>query len=234
MQLFEQVLKELEKWELRLRNAERRIDWLEKKDENPVDGTLTGSVQGGGTYGGGGSTALEAVTERKKEGDRESKGKGETVTNPENILPEFPELNTPEVRSALSEWYAYRRERKLAKWQMRTLRVKLEELRQYGPSGLVASVRASIGNGYQGLFAPEADAAKAKPNAQAHVMKPIKPTADDEIRDEWFKLNSRAFGFVPKWVGVEAAKADIPKIKDLLRRKREQNVQTEPTEVVTD
>lgn len=219
MQLFEQVLKELEKWELRLRNAERRIDWLEKKDENPVDGLLTGSVQGGGTYGGGGSTEVKGFTEpitQEKEG-RSKRGEKTMKTGFEEILGDYPDLNVPEVHQALGDWYAYRRERNLAKWQSRTLKANLEEYKDGGAANFVAVIKQSIAKSWQGLFPLTATVKPGK--AQPTVMKPSKPTADDEIRDEWFKLNSRVFGYIPKWPGREQAEKEIKDLREMSRQK---------------
>lgn len=61
-------------------------------------------------------------------------------------------LNTPAVHDALDEWFTYRRERKLAKWQARTIRTNLAKFELHGPAAFVAAVQESISNGWQGVF----------------------------------------------------------------------------------
>lgn len=221
MQLTKQLLAELLSFDERLRLMEARLaleTGQKSFTENLLDTNST-EVVGGGTYGGGGSTEV-CVSTTPQEGDRRSKRKGETATSPLDVLPDFPAMDTPTVRKALDEWYAYRKERGLAKWQTRTLRMQLEAYAEAGPSELVAAIKNSIGQGYHGLFAPRgvSDHKKAAPVVPVNVQ--AKRTGDDDIRDEWFALNSRTFGYIPKWPGIEQARKELPDLREESRRKR--------------
>jgi len=79
------------------------------------------------------------------------------------------ELNTAEFLAAWSEWFAYRRERKLKPWAARTINGQLARLSKLGPERAVAAIRNSIDNGYQGIF--EASASKSAP-AGARSLSP--------------------------------------------------------------
>jgi hypothetical protein len=60
-------------------------------------------------------------------------------------------MDTPEVRAALDEFVAYRRESGLRKWAPRTIKAKLNEYAGR-PDAFVAAVTHSIANGWQGIF----------------------------------------------------------------------------------
>jgi hypothetical protein len=231
MQLWKQLLRELIETESRVTALEAQVLELNRgvKNESQQEvkekpqivfcGLQSESVEGG-TYGGG-EVSLPSEPSEKRTPEREGRSKkgGKTVgVGFEETLPEFPELNTPEVAAALTEWYAYRRERNLAKWQQRTLRMNLEDYQAHGPAGFIAVIRQSIAKQWQGLFPLNAEVKPGK--SQPSVMKPPQRSGDDDVRDEWFKLNSRAFGYIPKWPGTEAAKADIEKLKKMLEAKR--------------
>jgi len=231
MQLWKQLLRELIETESRVTALEAQVlelnrgvknesqQEVKEKPQIVVCGFQSESVEGG-TYGGG-EVSLPSEPSEKRTPEREGRSKkgGKTVgVGFEETLPEFPELNTPEVAAALTEWYAYRRERNLAKWQQRTLRMNLEDYQAHGPAGFIAVIRQSIAKQWQGLFPLNAEVKPGK--SQPSVMKPVQRSGDDDIRDEWFKLNSRAFGYIPKWPGTEAAKTDIEKLKKMLEAKR--------------
>jgi hypothetical protein len=231
MQLWKQLFKELAETEGRLTALEAQVQVLTHAVENDLLQGLKKNPQiivcasneesvDGGTYGGG-EVSLPSEPSEKRTPEREGRSKkgGKTVgVGFEETLPEFPDLNTPEVVAALTEWYGYRRERNLAKWQQRTLRLNLEDYQAHGPSGFVAVIRQSIAKQWQGLFPLNAEVKPGK--SQPSVMKPVQRSGDDDVRDEWFKLNSRAFGYIPKWPGAEAAKTDIEKLKKMLEAKR--------------
>lgn len=75
-------------------------------------------------------------------------------------------LNTSTVRGAMSEWFAYRRERKLAKWKPSTIKKQLAAFADDGPGAFVAAVEWSIRQQYQGLFAPTGGA-RGSPKSHA-------------------------------------------------------------------
>lgn len=231
MQLWKQLFRELVEAESRMTTLEAQVlelnrvvksattQQLQKNQQISVCGSGETPVEGGTNGGGEVSLPSEPSEESTPEREGRSKKGGKTVgLGFEEILPEFPDLNTPEIVAALTEWYAYRRERNLAKWQQRTLRMNLEDYQAHGPSGFVAVIRQSIAKQWQGLFPLNAEVKPGK--SQPSVMKPVQRSGDDDVRDEWFKLNSRAFGYIPKWPGAEAAKADIEKLKKMLEAKR--------------
>lgn len=74
----------------------------------------------------------------------------------EKILPEYPDLDSEAVRASLAEWVGYRRSAKLPAWVDPTWRKALGKAVAWGPDGLVASVNASVSNGWRGLFEPSA------------------------------------------------------------------------------
>jgi hypothetical protein len=224
MQLLSQLLNEIVSYGQRLDRLENAVQQLSaekklvEKSEISVCQPLDKGVEGGGTNGGGGSDSLETVVSKSTpEKERVSKGGGRTLAEFE-ILAEFSALDTPEVKAALTEWYAYRRERNLAKWQQRTLKANLQQFESQGPQYFCKVIEQSIAKSWQGLFELSAEVKPGK--SQPTVMKPVKRDAEDDVRDEWFKLNSRAFGYVPKWVSAEAAKKDIEGLKKLLEERR--------------
>ncbi|MFW6124617.1 MAG: hypothetical protein ACOC46_00605 [Pirellulales bacterium] len=68
-------------------------------------------------------------------------------------------LATDAFRRAWSDWIGYRRDRRLT-LTARTLSQQLKALAAMGESGAIASIEASIKNGWQGLFGPHKGTAK--------------------------------------------------------------------------
>lgn len=203
-----------------------------------AEGNYDSDASGGGQQGVGlvpllCETKAQPEVERERSG-LERRGGGGTVAGnlvPVEILREFQDLDTPAVVAALTDWYEYRRERRLAKWQQRTLRQKLTELQQYGPAGIVAAIQRSIGNGWQGLFAPDAVEGKgAKAQASVVVHTPNVKTPEQDLRDEWYKWHSRVNGFVPAWAGAQQAMDDIEILKEKSRQNREKKKTPEVAE----
>lgn len=92
----------------------------------------------------------------------------------EKVGPEFPKaLDRPDVRQAWADYMAYRSERKLPVWKGRTIAAKLGEMTEWGPDRAVAALRASIANGWQGVFEP------TKNGKPIPVAKPPIPKAND-------------------------------------------------------
>jgi hypothetical protein len=66
-----------------------------------------------------------------------------------------PVLDTPQFRAAWAEWIAYRRDRKLPKLIPKSEAAQLSKLAAWGHDGAIASIRESISQQWQGLFAPK-------------------------------------------------------------------------------
>lgn len=68
----------------------------------------------------------------------------------------FPEaLDTPEARTAASEWLEHKRSRNEAYKSPLSFAKKLAEWARAGPVAFVEAVNASIGNNYAGIYAPK-------------------------------------------------------------------------------
>jgi len=105
----------------------------------------------------------EGVTEdlsRYNQIDRQTETKTETKTakapRKKSAPVEIPEsLDTPDFLAAWDEWQAERKERG-KKLTARAMRGQLGSLEKMGPARAVESIRASIANGWTGLFEPRA------------------------------------------------------------------------------
>jgi hypothetical protein len=75
----------------------------------------------------------------------------------EDSLSEHPSLDTPGVRTALADWVSYRREARLPVWKPVTWRSNLKAAEEWGPQGLIESIRTSIRVPWKGLFPPKAN-----------------------------------------------------------------------------
>jgi hypothetical protein len=78
------------------------------------------------------------------------------VASPDLEYP--PPLDTEAFRSAWADWLAYRRQRKISPLKPLSVAAKLAELAEWGEPSAIAAIRQSIGNGWQGIFAPRPDA----------------------------------------------------------------------------
>lgn len=70
-------------------------------------------------------------------------------------VPFPPELDTPEARSAASEWMAHKQARSEAYKSPLSFAKKLAEWARAGPADFVEAVNASIGNNYAGIYPPK-------------------------------------------------------------------------------
>lgn len=71
----------------------------------------------------------------------------------------FPEpLDTPEARKAATEWIEHKRQRREAYASPESFEKKLAEWSTAGSVAFVEAVNSSIGNNYQGIFAPRKEA----------------------------------------------------------------------------
>ncbi len=105
----------------------------------------------------------------------EPKTKGEV---PDLNLVEFPnELDTPEFRKTWETYEAYRTANKFKRLKPVSVQTKLDEMAGWGHEAAVASIRETIGNGWQGIFAPKSSpskpSAEGAPKAQEGSAKPL-------------------------------------------------------------
>lgn len=82
--------------------------------------------------------------------------KNEEVRFPDN-------LNCGVFKEKWNEWISYRKERKLPKLTSATARKQIDMLSGFGLTRAIASIEASITNGWQGLFEP-----KMQPKQQSY------------------------------------------------------------------
>lgn len=80
-------------------------------------------------------------------------------TDPPESVPIPPEIDTPEFRSAWSDWLADRRARRNPVTVL-AAKQQLDMLATYGPAGAVESIRQSIRNGWTGLFPADRQAGR--------------------------------------------------------------------------
>lgn len=81
------------------------------------------------------------------------KGAGAPVT----VYP--PELDTPAFRSAWADYLAYRREGKLRPLKPRSVAGQIKEMATWGEPAAIESIRQTIRQSWQGLFAPKGQSA---------------------------------------------------------------------------
>ena len=91
---------------------------------------------------------------------------------------EFPnELDTPEFRKTWETYEAYRTANKFKRLKPVSVQTKLDEMAGWGHEAAVASIRETIGNGWQGIFAPKSSpskpSAEGAPKAQEGSAKPL-------------------------------------------------------------
>lgn len=96
--------------------------------------------------------------EREEEEERKRKSAPPPGDTPELSLEQsFPaQIDTEAFRSAWADWLSYRRERRLTAYKPRTIAAQLKELSDWGEAAAITSIRDSIRQQWQGLFAPKA------------------------------------------------------------------------------
>jgi hypothetical protein len=108
------------------------------------------------------------LQEQEQEQDKEKKKgppaaaapqdqKSEPKPKPEPLPPIPPQLDTPEFRSAWSEWVKHRHERKPAVTAT-SARNAFKIMARWGPARSVEAIRHSIAGGYQGIHEPKGGA----------------------------------------------------------------------------
>jgi len=83
-------------------------------------------------------------------------------------------LDTPECRAAIETWLKHKRDKRQSYKTTTALNVKLEDLARDGPAGLVAAVRHSIGNDYDGLYQDKNFKNDNRPTQTAQQYNPLK------------------------------------------------------------
>lgn len=114
--------------------------------------------------------AMPAAPEPEPESEPKASGKAKKA----EPLKVPAALDTPRFLAAWEAWIAYRREARMRSWKPQTVAFKLRELAEWGEPAAVESIRQSIANGWQGLFAPKvggaipiaASAAPEKPRTE--------------------------------------------------------------------
>ncbi len=108
------------------------------------------------------------------------------VEKPEEI--EIPKaLDTPEFRTALDEWFAYRRERRLPKWQPSTVRTNYKQWAAWGVEKSIEAIRTSIRSSWAGVFEPKENGSngyRAQPKNGSHAVPSAQQTSKmlEELR----------------------------------------------------
>lgn len=83
----------------------------------------------------------------------------------------FPQkLDTPLCRASWAEWIAYRKDAKIKPYKSEaSIKQQLSRLSELGPERMVAAIRYSIAQGYQGIYEERQGAAAAKPKSSTPV-----------------------------------------------------------------
>ena len=120
------------------------------------------------------SSDVRTITTRENQ-KPEPKTKGD-VQDSNSV--EFPnELDTPEFRKTWETYEAYRTANKFKRLKPVSVQTKLDEMAGWGHEAAVASIRETIGNGWQGIFAPKSSpskpSAEGAPKAQEGSAKPL-------------------------------------------------------------
>jgi len=72
-------------------------------------------------------------------------------------------LDNEEFKAAWSDWISYRKEARLRPWIARTVKAQHDRLAEWGSPRAVAAIRASITQGWQGIYEPQATSQKTRP-----------------------------------------------------------------------
>jgi len=110
-----------------------------------------------------------------------------SVATPAVAFP--PLLDTPLFHAAWSEYLAYRRESKLSTLKPRSVTAKLAECAGWGHDEAIESIRMTIANGWQGLFA-------AKPKGNSHDRIAKRPENRGQFAEPSPKIRTRTAGDV--------------------------------------
>lgn len=150
---------------------------------------------------------LELELEKKKKQKEKESGGRPPRRDIFSFLPQNFAESEDFVR-AWNDWLAYRRERKLGKWVEATLKSKAKEFADWGLEATIANIAYSIGNGYQGIFAPKSPPSQPK-SAGANL---------DELKRAYkHKVNFYDAMFSPAEYQLKALKAeDIESFKRYL------------------
>lgn len=137
---------------------------LSKKSASPSG--PSGSSSGSLFSGSGDSDSGDRTPDQKTQGTEKPKGRGRAkpvVVDPAT-MPLPPNIDTPAVREAITDFVKARIEKGHGPWTETIAKVRVAELASWGPLRAVAALRHSTG--YQGVFEPK-NASSAGAAAQA-------------------------------------------------------------------
>jgi len=107
----------------------------------------------------------ETREEEEKKKKKNARAERATVVDPvADALVGFSTLDTPDVRAAAAEYVAWRKEAGHTVLKLRSWVSRLREFEPHGAAPLAAALRASVANGWQGVFPPRASGASAGPH----------------------------------------------------------------------
>ena len=109
------------------------------------------------------TSVTETGPEKRREEKRRTKDKKTEAASPRSDSVSLP-FDSPEFKSAWANWLAYRTERRLAKLAPSSVTAQLAKFAAWGEAASIASIAASIANGWQGLF---------EPKEKAHAHRPV-------------------------------------------------------------
>jgi hypothetical protein len=94
----------------------------------------------------------------RAEPSRDARAKRASPSDPFlDSLAGFPSLDTPEVRSSAAEYVLWRKEAGHPTLKARSWVERLRSFEAHGAASLAAALRASVANGWQGVFLPRAN-----------------------------------------------------------------------------
>lgn len=99
----------------------------------------------------------DSEEEKRRDTRRASSKSPEDEPDYSGALRSTPELDTKPVREAMEAYFAFRRKKRWDRLLPESIAAKLTELRGYGPDGVAEAFRASIANGWRGVFAPKGE-----------------------------------------------------------------------------
>lgn len=109
------------------------------------------------------SNRTELGLDKRREDKRRTKDKKTEAAPPRSDSVSLP-FDSPEFKAAWANWLAYRTERRLAKLAPSSVTAQLAKFAAWGEAASIASIAASIANGWQGLF---------EPKEKAHAHRPV-------------------------------------------------------------
>lgn len=142
---------------------EKQAEVEAKREAGRVGGLSSGKSRASSKASSNGDSF--ARTEREGEGEGEGEREREREKAPPSGDAGLPllvhldgipvALRTEAFATAWSDWIAYRRECKIAKYKPRAMAAQLATLAEWGPDAAIESIRQSIRQQWRGLFEPK-------------------------------------------------------------------------------